>query len=225
MSKKQKVSAEPTKLEAVNLVVGDDLILDINELSPYENNPRVINDDAIGAVAESIKKYGFDQRIVVWDGRAYGRPEHEIVVGHTRLLAAKKLGLKQVPVTRVDWLTPDEVTAYRIIDNKSGEKAIWNFEKLQIELKKINMDEHKIDLQFSPLELETVMQADWLSKGEKAAEEQDYSGQVKNEHTIKLSQAQYLTVMAAVNKLKEHDGAGIEVGEALAKICAEWVAI
>ena len=174
MSKKQKVSAEPTKLEAVNLVVGDDLILDINELSPYENNPRVINDDAIGAVAESIKKYGFDQRIVVWDGRAYGRPEHEIVVGHTRLLAAKKLGLKQVPVTRVDWLTPDEVTAYRIIDNKSGEKAIWNFEKLQIELKKINMDEHKIDLQFSPLELETVMQADWLSKGEKAAEEQDY---------------------------------------------------
>lgn len=97
-----------------------------DELIPYVNNARK-NDHAVDAVASSIKNYGFKQPIVI-DGQG------EVVAGHTRLKAAKKLGLKEVPVIIADDLTPAQVKAYRIADNRVGELAEWDMELLQLEL-------------------------------------------------------------------------------------------
>ena len=81
-----------------------------DELIPYINNARK-NDHAVDAVASSIKNYGFKQPIIV-------DSQNEIIAGHTRLKAAKKLGLETVPVIIADDLTPAQVKAYRIADNK-----------------------------------------------------------------------------------------------------------
>lgn len=98
----------------------------IEQLKPYANNPR-LNDNAVDAVAASIKEFGFKVPIVV-DG------ENVIINGHTRLKAAHKLGLKQVPVIVADDLTPEQVKAFRLADNKTGELAEWDMDKLDIEL-------------------------------------------------------------------------------------------
>ena len=100
--------------------------LDVDSLIPYANNPR-LNDNAVDAVAASIKEFGFKVPIVV-DG------ENVIINGHTRLKAAHKLGLKQVPVIIADDLTPEQVKAFRLADNKTGELATWDFDKLEIEI-------------------------------------------------------------------------------------------
>lgn len=97
-----------------------------DELTPYENNPR-INDGAVDAVAASIKQFGFKVPIVV-DSNGV------VVTGHTRLKAAKKLGLDSVPVIVADDLTPEQVKAFRLADNKTSELAQWDLDKLEIEL-------------------------------------------------------------------------------------------
>lgn len=105
----------------------------IDDIKPYENNPRT-NEDAIDATANSIKQFGWQQPIVVDIGGV-------IIAGHTRYAAAKKLGLKEVPVVVADNLTPEQVNAYRLADNKTGELANWDFDKLDTELQKIdNLD-------------------------------------------------------------------------------------
>lgn len=98
----------------------------ISEIKPYPNNPR-LNDDAVDAVAESIRQFGFRQPIVV-------DAENVIICGHTRYKAAVKLGLEKVPVHVAKDLTPEQIKAYRIADNKTGELAEWNYDLLPIEL-------------------------------------------------------------------------------------------
>jgi hypothetical protein len=98
----------------------------IDELIPYVNNARK-NDHAVDAVASSIKNYGFKQPIVI-------DSQGEIIAGHTRLKAAKKLKLFEVPVIVADDLTPAQVKAYRIADNRVGELSEWDMDLLKLEL-------------------------------------------------------------------------------------------
>ncbi|MCD4726865.1 MAG: ParB N-terminal domain-containing protein [Pirellulales bacterium] len=88
----------------------------IKDIRPYENNPRQ-NDAAVDAVAVSIKEFGFRQPIVV-------DTEDVIVCGHTRYKAAQKLGLQEVPVHVATDLTPEQIKAYRIADNKTADLAL-----------------------------------------------------------------------------------------------------
>lgn len=104
--------------------------MDVDSLIPYANNPR-LNDNAVDAVAASIKEFGFKVPIVV-DG------ENVIINGHTRLKAAHKMGLTQVPVIVADDLTPGQVKAFRLADNKTSELAEWDLGKLDIELGEID---------------------------------------------------------------------------------------
>lgn len=100
----------------------------VAELIPYEKNPRN-NDKAVDRVAESIKQFGFKVPIVV-DSSGI------IITGHTRLKAAQKLGLETVPVIVADDLTQEQVTAFRLADNKVAEYSTWNEELLIEELMK-----------------------------------------------------------------------------------------
>ena len=110
----------------------------IESVRPYHNNPRV-NDGAVDAVAASIREFGFRQPIVV-------DADGVIIAGHTRFKAALKLGLKQIPVHVATDLTPEQVKAYRIADNKSGELATWDFEILPIELAELQDMGFDLDL-------------------------------------------------------------------------------
>lgn len=99
--------------------------ISISLLHEYDNNPRN-NDGAVDAVAESIREFGFKVPIVI--------DEYNVIIaGHTRLKAAKKLGLTTVPCVVADDLTPEQVRAYRLADNKVGEVATWDYEKLEQE--------------------------------------------------------------------------------------------
>ena len=104
----------------------------IKDLHPYECNPRR-NDNAVDAVAESIKEFGFKVPIVV-------DADGVIVAGHTRYKAAKKLKLKTVPCIVTDDLTPEQVKAFRLADNKVGELAEWDSELLDLELGGIELN-------------------------------------------------------------------------------------
>lgn len=112
--------------------LGEVCEMPIGEISPYERNPRN-NDEAVGAVAESIRQFGWQQPIVVDRDKV-------IIVGHTRWKAARELGLTSVPVVVAKDLTDDEVRAYRIADNSTGELATWDESLLAIELEGIDLD-------------------------------------------------------------------------------------
>lgn len=98
----------------------------MTDIRPYERNPRR-NDQAVDAVAASIREFGWQQPIVV-------DREGVIIAGHTRYKAAKKLELEEVPVVVADGLSPEQVKAYRLADNKTGEKAEWDLSLLDVEL-------------------------------------------------------------------------------------------
>lgn len=98
----------------------------IDAIRPYENNPRV-NDEAVPLVANSIREFGFKQPIVV-------DADGTIIAGHTRYRAAVSLGMETVPALYADDLTPEQVNAYRLADNKVSEAAEWDMSKLDEEL-------------------------------------------------------------------------------------------
>jgi hypothetical protein len=124
----------PTLLSVANR--GDDTMqiemMSIQDVHPYENNPRM-NDNAVDAVAESIKQYGFKVPIVV-------DTEHVIVTGHTRLRAAEKLGMTEVPVIVASDLSPEQCRAFRIADNKVSDYSIFDNKKLLEELDALDDD-------------------------------------------------------------------------------------
>ena len=101
----------------------------IADIIPYDKNPR-LNDGAVEAVANSIKEFGWRAPIVV-------DKDMVIICGHTRLKAAIQLGLEEVPVHIADNLTPEQVQAYRIADNRTGEIAEWDYSLLPVELKEL----------------------------------------------------------------------------------------
>jgi DNA modification methylase len=111
---------------------------DVADVKPYENNPRR-NDQAVEAVARSITAFGFRQPIVVDEGGV-------IVVGSTRHKAALHLGMQQVPVHVADGLTPAQVKAYRLADNKTAELAEWDDGLLVQELAELQKMDFAMDL-------------------------------------------------------------------------------
>jgi DNA modification methylase len=110
----------------------------LSTIHPYENNPR-LNAAAVEAVAASIREYGFRQPIVVDE-------DGVIIVGHGRYQAALKLGLETVPVHVARDLTPAQIKAYRIADNKTAELSAWNYDLLPLEL--AQLQEMNYDLGF-----------------------------------------------------------------------------
>jgi len=113
-------------------------LVSIDEVKPYEGNPRQ-NDQAVDAVAASLREFGFRQPIVIDEAGV-------IIVGHTRWKAAKKLGLVKVPAHVAKDLSPEQIKAYRIADNQTATLAEWNYELLPIELKDLRDAEFNLDL-------------------------------------------------------------------------------
>lgn len=104
--------------------------LGINEVRESATNPRKISDKAVDLVAQSIRRFGWKQPLVV-------DRNHKLIVGHTRHRAARSLGLTHVPVIIADDLTPAEVNAYRIADNRSHDYTTWDMPELAKQLEEM----------------------------------------------------------------------------------------
>lgn len=103
-------------------------------LIPYARNAKIHTNEQIDQICESIGEFGFNDPVAVWDG-----PEGpEIIEGHGRVMAAKKLGLEVVPVVRLDHLTDDQRRAYGIVHNKLTMNTGWDFAKLEKELDELS---------------------------------------------------------------------------------------
>ena len=112
----------------------------IGEIVPYSKNAKKHDKRQIDNVAESIRQYGFVQPVVIdRDG--------VIVIGHCRVLAAKKLGMESVPCVCVDDLTPEQVNALRLVDNKTNESD-WDMDLLSMELPEIDLSSFDFDWDF-----------------------------------------------------------------------------
>jgi len=109
----------------------------IDELVPYENNPR-FNDDAVDAVAKSIQEFGFKVPCVI-DGN------NNVITGHTRIKACKQLGMEEVPCVIADDLTEAQQRSFRLVDNRTAELSDWDFTKLDAELSDL-----MVDVDFTP---------------------------------------------------------------------------
>lgn len=104
----------------------------VSDIKEYKNNPRIISKEAVEKVANSIKKFGFKVPIVI-------DKNGTIVNGHTRLKASKMLGIEKVPCIIADDLTPEQINAFRLADNKVSEFSEWDDAKLDLEL--MNLDD------------------------------------------------------------------------------------
>ena len=107
------------------------------DIVPYANNTKKHDETQIKNVAESIKKYGWVQPIVIDN-------DGTIVIGHCRALAAERLGMEEVPCVVVSDLTEDEINALRIVDNKTNESP-WDFDLLSAELPEIDLSDFEFD--------------------------------------------------------------------------------
>jgi len=113
--------------------LGKVLNVPIEKVRPSDDNPRKIPTSAVDIVAKSIAEFGWRQPLVV-------DADLVVIVGHTRLLAAQKLGLTNVPVVVADDLTPEQARAYRIADNRSGDFTSWDFTLLTEQLDELADD-------------------------------------------------------------------------------------
>ena len=125
----------------------------LSELKEYENNPRLINDEAIERVAASIKEFGFKVPIIVDE-------DNVIIAGHTRKLAAQSVGMDEVPVIIADDLTEEQIKAFRLADNKVSEFSEWDFELLYSEMETldIDMDLFGFDEELPDIDIDDVFQ-------------------------------------------------------------------
>ena len=180
----------------------------LSELTPYKNNPRK-NDQAVDAVAASIKAFGFKVPIVIdRDG--------VIVCGHTRAKAAKKLKLESVPCVVADDLTEEEIKAFRLADNKVGELAEWDLPALDLELADLDFDmgEFGFDDVTNP---EQYGDTFTLPSGDKPEKEQI---------TIFLQRTQRERVLQAFKivepEIKETFGNENKIGNCLYEVVRQW---
>ena len=188
----------------------------ISEVKPYENNPRKITEEAIQKVAASIREFGFKQPIVI-------DRNNVIIAGHTRLKAAELLGLETVPAIRADDLTPEQVKAYRLADNKVAEATDWDMNALDKELAEIldiDMDEFGFDI--ADIDPDAFDDDFTLPDGDKDGATMTF--------TLANEQADF--IKASINKvIKESDAIDNEIknfgntnrnGNALYRLVKEW---
>ena len=199
---------------AAQLVDG---VEDTDKLIPYALNSRTHSDQQIDKIAASIKEFGFVNPVIVWK-------DNVIIAGHCRVLAAKKLGIKKIPVRRALHMSDAMRKAYVIMDNRSAMDSGWDRELLRGELS--SLQDIGIDLAltgFEPAEIESLMGG---GASEEESEEKE-PGQFEP-ITFVLHNTQATMVKEAIEKSKALGGAADSINEnaeanALAYICRQWL--
>jgi hypothetical protein len=189
--------------------------LRIVEVKPYPNNPRIPG-DAIADVRQSLLDFGWQQPIVV-------DKDYVIIVGHNRYYAALDLQQTHVPVYVAKRLTPEQVAAYRLADNKIGERSEWDFPKLAVELGSLR--ERGVDLVltgFRPFEWEPLLASGWSPPAATGALGGERDNEAKN--SLRFTDKQWETVQAAIEQRRVQERSP-DLAEAVAvtNICNDYL--
>lgn len=175
-----------TNLELINVK--------ISELKPYENNPR-INSGAVDKVQASIAQFGFKVPLVI-------DADNVIVCGHTRYLAAQKLGLDEVPCVVASDLSEDQIKAFRLADNKVSEFSRWDWDKLQSELDSVDMS--MFDFGFDSVQPDDFPEPDEEPEDDgdepqpDSSATADHAGVRVGEYNFMLTSSEYLALIETV---------------------------
>lgn len=172
----------------------DVISMAISDIKPYPNNPRK-NDDAVTATANSIKEFGWQQPIIV-------DKENIIIAGHTRYKAAKQLNMDKVPVVVAKNLSKEQVKAYRLADNKTGEIAVWDYEFLDDELANI-IDFDMEDFGFEQIKNDVNIDDIFFDDEEQQKKDNEFYLKWENKKVV-VSQD---TLLFLNNKLNEYKNA------------------
>lgn len=149
----------------------------LKDVIPYANNPRNNDGEAVDKVASSIKEFGFNVPLVL-------DKDNVIICGHTRYKAAKKLNIDEVPCIYADKLTPAQVKAYRIADNKVSEFSTWNYDMLSIEVEQLQELDFDVDsLGFESFEIQSLFDE---QEEESEVSEDDYEIELPKEPKSKF---------------------------------------
>ena len=182
----------------------------VEKLIPYANNARTHSDAQVAQIAASIKEFGFNNPVLISE-------DGTIIAGHGRLMAARKLGLTDVPCIKLSHLTPTQRKAYVIADNQLALNAGWNEELLTIELDELLADNFALEvLGFDPDELKRLMSENEVTQG---LTDEDQAPEVEDNPVTKLGDMWVLgkhrlmcgdsTSVDAVGSLMENRLAGL----------------
>jgi hypothetical protein len=188
----------------------------LDKIIPYEKNARKISEAAVLKVAKSLEVYGWRQPMVV-------DKEGVMVVGHVRRMAALHLGWTEGPVHVATDLTPPQIKAYRLMDNRSNDEAKWDFETLSLEFSDLTALNFDLELTgFDLSELEPIMAADWTPETADG-NLSDYQRNPKLSITFTEEQKQVVdSAIRSVRRDQEDDS--ITEGRALELICGDYLA-
>ncbi|MCF8009630.1 MAG: ParB N-terminal domain-containing protein [Halanaerobiales bacterium] len=205
-------------------------IVDIDELIPYENNPKEHPEEQIERIADSIDQYGFIQPIVI-------DKNNEIIIGHGRVKASKKLGFQELPAVIRSDLSEREIKALRIADNKIAESG-WDYDALAVEFEELELEdftgfeENEIEDILINQELDTEGSfLDDLTEDEKQEQEteQETSDRQESERkdsylnfSIPVTEDERQFIMKALNKVKKEQDI-LTDREAVIYICEKEV--
>ena len=179
-----------------------------DELIPYANNAKIHTNEQIDQIAASIEEFGFNDPVAVWDS-----PEGtEIVEGHGRVIAAKKLGPETLPIIRLDHLTDDQRRAYTHVHNQLTMNTGWDFDKLEIDLEGLDFGFEES----ASFDVDDFGQDFQLN---------DSDEPLSKTITLQLSNEQYLYVEEAMRNVGTVPGEGNKAGNAIAEVCRQWVAL
>ncbi len=164
----------------------------VDKPQDYPGNPRIITEAAVEKVAASIERFGWRQPIVV-------DADGVIVIGHTRLRAARKLGHTHVPVHVATGLSPEEVKALRVADNRTGEEAEWENELLAKELRDLQLSDFDLGhIGFDPSELQVILEG-WESDIDELKKEHgEHADGIEVTIKVRVAQADKDAAQAAI---------------------------
>jgi hypothetical protein len=184
----------------------------IERVLPYDKNPR-LNDAAVDRVAESLANFGWRQPLVV-------DKDGVLIVGHTRLLAAKKRGELTVPVHVARDLPPEKAKAYRLADNRTSEYSEWDFGLVAAELLELKTygDDMLKASAFSPEDLQNLLGANWTPPQRENLPSRDHH------HTVHFTEEQWKTVNEAVSRASTMNVALTTSAAALEEIARAYLA-
>lgn len=167
--------------------------VEVDRLIPYHNNPKMHTEEQVDKIASSMKNYGFTVPIVVDE-------DYEVIMGHGRLQAARKLGLKEVPAIVRDDLTEAQMRALRIADNRLTE-GDWDIEALAEELDLLEMD--GVDLSFTGFDDDEIEQIRTPVDIDDTFEVEESDGKGFREYLFQLTDEQYDVVRERIEEAIE----------------------
>lgn len=156
-----------------------------DELIPYANNAKIHTREQVDQICKSIEEFGFNDPIAVWEG-----PDGlEIVEGHGRVMAAKKLNIEQLPIIRLDHLSDDQRRAYTHVHNQLTMNTGWDFDMLSEEVENIDFDFSEFGFEVSGFDaIEALMNDEFTSLKDKSEQEffdVTLTFEIKNEKKVK----------------------------------------